>query len=146
MVYIPYPPQMPPLDPPLSGEMVGLEIQRNLTHWFIQQDPTPIVLTPQTSSRTGNGSIQLSAQAPRAEQIVKLIFATGNIDGIVGSTEGQERKYDFVLVAEWNASVQINDYWIDENSQYWIVTGLSPYNGYEVKAGIVSYGKVAVNG
>lgn len=147
MVNINFPSGFTPLEPPpIDPGMVGLELNRELTHWFIMQDPTQVQLTPRERVTAGNGGFTVSELPPRPQQIVKLIFTAGNSDGIVPSTDGRQRKFDFVLVAEWNATIKTDDYWIDSEDQVWVVTGVSPYNGYEVKADVTCYGPRALNG
>ncbi len=146
MPFIPFPDGFTPPDPPTyePGE-VGLDVLRELTHWFIMQDPTQVQLTPRDKVKSGNGGFTLADGAPRPAQVVKMIFTAGSSDGIVESQDGQDRQYDFIMVMEWNASVAPNDYWVDPLSgQKYVVTGLSAYNGYEVKASVKSYGPEAL--
>ncbi len=148
MVFIPFSDGYTPPEPPTyESEMVGMDLMRELTHWFILQDPSYVVLTPREQVDSGNGSFGWADLPPRPQQMVKLIFTAGNSDGAVESSDGIERKYDFVLVGEWNATVKLGDYWRDpETEQKYVVTGLSPYNGYEIKANVTSYGKDALYG
>lgn len=119
---------------------------RELTHWFIEQDPTTVTLIPQTKVKTAGGAFNLVPGVARAPQIVKLIFPSGSSDGISSGQDGRVRKYDFILVGEWDAVVEIDDYFEDSQGNFWIITGLVPYNGYEVKATMISYGGHPTNG
>lgn len=147
MVNIPFPEGYTPTYPPVyePGE-VGLEIQRELTHWFIMQDPTSVQLIPRARVKGNNGSISMTDGTPRPPQIVKMIFTAGSSDGIVQSEGGQDRQYDFIVVGEWNSVIEMDDYWIDPSGQKYVVSGVSPSNGYEVKANIKSFGPVALYG
>lgn len=131
----------PSFGPDVSVEAIALVSLRDLTKWFIAQDPTEVVLTPYTKVENDNGSEEFVAGSPKDPQIVKIIFPSGQSDGISPSIDGQNRKYDFVLVAEYNADIEIYDQWMDDRGNEWVVTGLTPFNGYEVKAMCKSYGK-----
>lgn len=142
MVYIPHPgftPNDPPQAWPLTPDLVT---NRELTHWFIVQDPSPISLIPVEKTRQPGGGFKTDALPPRPEQIMKLIYQGGSADGIVATADGQSRRYDFILLGEWDATIHIGDFWEDptRDGQFWVVNGLQPYNGYEVKAGVSSYG------
>jgi hypothetical protein len=44
-------------------------------------------------------------------------------------------------MGEWDATVEVNDRWVDIlTGQEWVVDSIVPYNGYEVKAMVTSYG------
>jgi hypothetical protein len=140
MPFIPFPPGT-------IVEQSALDVLRSLTHWFIAQDPTTVQLISRVRSLTGNGGFSFTDGPPRVQQIVKMIFPRGNSDGIVIAEAGQDRQYDFVMVGEWDAVIEKDDYWVDpDTEQKYIVTGLSPYNEYEVKAEIKSFGPVAMYG
>ena len=146
MVYVPFDGQTP-LDPdPVLPQTDQLVTNRNLTHWFITQDPTNITFIPREEVKSGSGGKTWQDLPPRPEQTVKLIYPFGQSDGAVPTIDGQERKYAFIVVGEWNATIHTNDFWEDPDGQFWIVTGLSPYNGYEVKAMISSFGGSPGNG
>lgn len=146
MVYVPFDGQTP-LDPdPVLPQTDQLVTNRNLTHWFIGQDPTKITFIPRVEVKSGSGGKAWQDLPPRPEQTVKLIYPFGQSDGAVPTIDGQERKYAFIVVGEWNATIHTNDFWEDPDGQFWIVTGLSPYNGYEVKAMISSFGGSPGNG
>jgi hypothetical protein len=148
MPFIPFPDGFTPPDPPVyePGEP-GLSVLKQLTHWFILQDPSYIQLTPRDKVSSGNGAFALADQPPRPQQMVKMIFTAGSSDGISQAQDGQDREYDYIVVGEWNATIKANDYWIDPvTDQKYVVTGVSAYNGYEVKASIKSYGPEASYG
>lgn len=142
MVFIPYPPgQAPgPVLPDIAGELGAL---RSLTTWYIEQDPTDVVLIPRTTSRTAGGATQAVDGTPRAVQRVKLIYG-GNTGagraGIVSTGDGRERMFSFIMVAEWDAIVEPGDHFTDPAGQNWEVEETLPYNGYEIKATMRSYG------
>lgn len=147
MVYIPQGTVTPPDDAPVVFPYPGLDMLRRQTHWFIEDDPTDIILVPQIRTQAPGGGFNMSDGAPRAVQTFKLIYQSGS-DGVVQTTDGQNMRYDFILLGEWDATVQQGDVWAEpenENQKY-VVQGLLPYNGYEVKAAVVSFGKKAQHG
>lgn len=140
MVFIPGPTQTP-LDPDPSMPLTAmLSAQRRMTHWFIETDPSDIVLIPRDKVKVPGGGEEWVNLAPRPSQRVKMIFPFGQSDGIIATTDAQELKYQFIMVGEWNATIHTNDFWQDSDGQWWTVTGISPYNGYEVKAMITTFG------
>lgn len=130
-------------DPPIIEAYPGLDELRRQTHWFIMNDPTPIVLTPRDRAIAPGGGWNAVDLTPRPEQIFKMIFQSGVVDGVVATADGQDRRYDFVILGEWDCTLGIGDYWVDalNDHQFWTIAGLQPYNGYEVKAGVLSYGR-----
>lgn len=150
MVFVPSPgytpnPGVPTVD--LTPEILS---QQELTHWFIMQDPTPVVLVPYSEVPTPGGGVKLSAGAPRPEQIMKLIQMAHTerpVDSTSDSANGVQRKHDFTLLGEWDATVEVNDRWDDPiTGQAWRVDSIVPWNGYEVKAMLMSYGDRADHG
>lgn len=146
MPYIPLGGQTPLEPPPTIPLDDMLTEQRAITFWFIETDPTDIVLIPQVRTKQPSGGHKLAQLPPRPSQRVKMIYPAGQSDGAVVTLDGQERRYDFIIVANWNATVKKDDFWEDSQNQFWIVTGVSPYNGYEVKALVNSYGEAPQNG
>lgn len=141
MVYVPRP-GYTPLDPPPSFPLTPQIISnRRLTRWFISTDPTPISLIPVDRQRQPDGGFAVVDLPPRPLQRFKII-AQGLSDGVTETQDGQERKFPYVLVGEWDATVHIGDFWEDpdHDGQFWKVTGLYSYNGYETKFGVTSFG------
>lgn len=146
-LYIPFPQgYIPPSPPAFDPQASGLTLNKKLTHWFIQQDPTQVKLIPRVRQSQGNGSFSMVDGTARDLQVVKIIFISGDTSGIVPTQDGQDRQFDFTMVGEWNATVAIDDYWIDENSgQKYVITAITPFNGYEVKATGKTFGTVPLN-
>lgn len=133
----------PPLDEvQLIQPAPGLDSLRRQTHWFIENDPTPIALIPVEKVEAPGGGWNMQELPPRPTQNFKLIYQTGS-DGVVQTADGQNRRYEFILLGEWDAVINIGDVFTEpeHDGQRWVVSGLLPYNGYETKAGIVSYGR-----
>lgn len=147
---IPIPDPTDPEGPPIGDVAFEMQMQRDLTHWFIMQDPTEIVLLPVAQAETPAGGRRAVFGAPRPTQTFKLIQMNHTERPEIsqsGEDGGVQRKHDFTLLGEWNATVGINDQWTDAlTGQVWKVDSIVPYNGYEVKAMVMSYGDRADHG
>jgi hypothetical protein len=143
MVFIPYPPgqEAPDLEVNVAAE---IEQNRSLTSLFIAMDPTDVVLIPRSTVRTPAGGTRTVDDDPRDIQRVKLIYG-GNTGagraGIIDTGDGRERQFSYIMVMEWNAEVSPGDHFTDPKGQMWEVEEVMPYNGYEIKATMRSYGK-----
>lgn len=126
----------------LGNNAAELAVNKQLTRIFIEDDPVTVQLIPHGRHKTASGAYKTVPGIPKPPQTVKLIYQGGSADGIVETGDGALRKYDFVLLAEYDADVEIGDVFYEEGkpNQKWVVRGLQPFNGYEIKAGIVSYG------
>jgi hypothetical protein len=148
MVYVPAP-GYTPLDPPVEtgSPSAALVEQRNLTHWFIMEDPTPLSLIPSGKQRLPSGGTSNTDMPPRPQQMFKLIANSASERPAKGqNSAGQQSKYDFTLVGEWDATVRKGDWWEDDNGQRWVVDSVVFGNRYEVKAMVMSYGEVLPSG
>lgn len=115
-------------------------INRILTKLFIEQDPTVITLIPVEMVDMASGGTKPVDKTPRAPQIFKMIWQGGNSTGINTTADGQNRQFDFIMVGEYDAEVEIGDHWTDGSQEYY-VDGLEPFNGYEIKAHVKSFGE-----
>jgi hypothetical protein len=122
----------------LSAETV---MQRDLTHWFIMSDPMQITLIPYAEIRTGSGGAVMQAQPSRETQTFRLIPASAFEPPVTSPGQGVQRRFDFTLLGEWDAIMDVNDRWTDELNQTWVIDNLVSANGYERKALIISYGR-----
>jgi hypothetical protein len=117
--------------------IISLETNRQLTSWFIAQDPSSIVFTPHHEEWSG-GAKKTVADPDREVQIVKFIYPGG--DGIVLAEDHNTRHFDFIVVAEYDAEIDIWDSF-DHSNNHYVIEYVFPYNGYEVKVGGSSHGK-----
>ena len=142
MPVIPFPDNTLPDTPPIPDLSIEIGIQRNLTHWFILQDPTTISLTPMADVATPDGGRRRAPGTPRPAQTFKLIQMSHTERPTTSTTEddGVTREHDFTLLGEYDAIADVGDTWEDHEGQIWVVDSLVPYNDYEVKAMVNSYG------
>ena len=118
---------------------VELAIHRKSTDHFISADRTNIVLKTRGTESMVNGTKSFIPGTNRAEQSFKVIWMGEN--GIIRqpSSDGGVRRFDFVLVGSYDATLAIGDYWT-VNGKENRIEYVYPFNGYEVKAGGVSNG------
>lgn len=116
--------------------IISLGTNRQLTSWFIDQDPTSVVFTPHHQEWTG-GAKKMVSDPDRSAQIVKIIYPGG--DGIVIEEDHTSRRFDFIVVAEYDADIDLWDSF-DHLANHYVVEYVFPYNGYEVKVGGSSHG------
>lgn len=116
----------------------SLAIQRLNTQRYIDLDPISLVLTPRTEQFVA-GTRKRTSGTPRQAQTFHIIwgsFASGFVPTIAG---GDTRRFDFVLVGNYDADVAIGDFWMVGNQDNEI-TFIDPPNHYEIKCGGVSHG------
>lgn len=110
-----------------------LDLQRDLTKWYIESDPTPLVLTPRIKEITPSGGTRWVDGPPRPEQRVKLIPLTYDPRPTV-TINGVERIIDYHLFAEYGAQVAVGDHWSDPDGTRYEVIALADGLRYMVKA------------
>lgn len=110
-----------------------MAIHRKGTEYFINADPTSLILVPHVEQFVG-GTKRNVAQSPRPVQIFKIIW--GGDNGIVRQTPNGTRRFDFILVGKYDAEVSVGDQFANLVVEY-----VFPFNGYEVKAGGVIHGQ-----
>lgn len=143
MPVLPYPPTPEPgQDLDATAELL---LQREITDWFIASDPVSIILVPRADSPGPGGSVVPEDGLPRGEQVFKLIGMSSTNrpfpSGVDSPASGVNRRYEYTLLGSWDAIVEENDYWVDENGQKYVVQSLQPYNGYEVRALVDGHGR-----
>lgn len=124
-----------------------LRMQRRNTQAFIEASPVDIALVPQAEQRTPSGAVALVDGAARTVQTFRLIPMSHTERPVTSSSGagfgsgGAQRKYDLTLLGNWDSVIQENDYWYDDNGQKYVVDAVIPYNGYERKGLVMSYGR-----
>lgn len=124
----------------VSAELL---VNRRNTKAFIWANPIAITLTPKVDTKTAAGGIVRSSTASRPAQVFRLIAqnsSVGNSPGPLRTADGEARKSTFQLLGEWDAVMQVNDWWTGLDGRRYEVVELLPSNGYEVR------GRVLVDG
>lgn len=113
-------------------------VNRRATDHFIGARPSLLALTPRLPVRSGTGT-RLVDQTPRDPQVCRLIEvnATGGPDR---GPDGAQRKDVFQLLLPFDGVVGRYDHFTLEGVR-WEVTGILPFNGYEVRAEVTRYGE-----
>ena len=120
----------------MDTSLISLERNRELTSWFINDDPTTITLTPHEEQWSG-GAKKMVTLPDRDPLTVKMIYPGG--DGIVVTADSVTRRFDFIIVADYDALIKMWDSF-DRWGNHYVVEYIMPYNGYEVKVGGSSHG------
>ena len=120
----------------MDTAILSLENNRAITAWFINDDPTTIVLTPH-EEQFNAGAKKMVVLPDRDPLTVKIIYS--GADGIVSVDEGRTRRFDFIIVAEYDAVIKIWDSF-DRLGNHYVVEYVYPFNGYEIKVGGTTHG------
>lgn len=146
MVYVPTTPaEAPPVS--IWSLTEELRVNRVNTTAFIAAEPLTISLQTRGRERTPSGAYAAPAASERPPQTFKLIMQSPAGGSIEQRTEdGTERQVDYILLGEWDAEVEVGDYWDDEFGQRWEVVAMVPRNGYETRAVVEAHGKVLTGG
>lgn len=115
---------------------VEKSIHRKNTKRFIDSDPTVISLITPVNAIV-NGTKVANYTEDRAAQTFKIIWQGD--DGVVRETPGGTRRFNFIILGEYDAELDIGDFW-QVGDQKFVIEYVYPNNGYEVKAGGVSHG------
>lgn len=126
-----------------------LEVNRKNTSAFIAVKPTTIALCPRKRIATPGGGFKYEDQPLRAPQTFRIIeLGMQTTPPILTLTDGKQREAEFWLLGEWNAEVQIDDYWTEfannntgRTDRTWIVGDVVRTNFYEVRALVAERGK-----
>jgi len=140
MVYVPSRPDSDTA--PTTAREVELQINRRNTRYFIDQDPTDLVLKRPQNAKSATGARVRATSIAIPEQRFKLIMvspAGGSLDQ--SSEDGRMVRADYVLIGEHDADIEAGDFWYDDFGQQWVVYSLIPYNGYETRANVSARGQ-----
>ena len=115
-----------------------LNLHRLGTQKFIEANPTEIILIPRTEQFVAGTRKRIDG-TPLNPQIFRVIWSDFGAGFAPIMAGGETRRFDFVLVGNYDAIVDIGYHWFvgdqDNEIQY-----IYPSNGYEVKAGGISHG------
>lgn len=120
----------------MALKQAELALHRKGTSHFIEADVTVISLVP-SQEQWVDGTKRFISQPPRDAQRFKIIW--GGESGIVRETPNGVRRFGFILVGNYYATVAIGDtFYIGTNK--FVIEYIFPDNGYEVKCGGNSHG------
>jgi hypothetical protein len=135
-IILPRPPSPDPNDEQISLE---LQILRDQTEWFINANPSRLILTPTNKTKDGQGGFTRINLSPRPLQTLRVIAMSDSQKPTL-TDDGVEREIDLTLLGPWDAQIDIGDWWRDGENLYYSVIELIPYNGYEVRALVIKQG------
>jgi hypothetical protein len=121
--------------------MLELDVQRSLTKAFINTMPVQVVLQPRVRTRTASGGWVWTPGPPRPVQTMRLVEPS-TVNNVaprpVQAQDGQERKIDFFLLGEWDATIGLYDTFTYQGYT-WEVIELAHDNGYEQRAAVARH-------
>jgi hypothetical protein len=129
----------------------GLDHNRRLTEWFIKDDPHTIIPNRRLRVDLPGGGYSMDDQGPRAEQVVKFVYkgsasSFAGAEGLQVTSDGQEYRFDFTIVASYDCDIEQGDWFDDEKGQRWEIKSEIPSNDYERRFGVSAYGQKVTGG
>lgn len=132
----------------MGAREIEQRLNRKSTEWFVDCDPTTLVLIPRVKQNRPGGSHRFVDGTPREPQDFKFIYPGG--DGIVVTADGETRRFDFILVGSHDGRMDIGDHWTETDAngvvQNYVIEYLYAPNGYEIKGGGVTHGEYPEHG
>lgn len=123
-----------------TPQQMELHAQRLQTHAFIGSKPATITLTPRTRTVTATGGFTYVATADRDPQDFTLIENTSyGLPNPTASLDGVERKYDFMLLGDYDAIVAVGDTFSHDGATHEVIETMYDLQ-YEVRAKVVRHG------
>lgn len=129
----------PPEPVPEGYISLELAILRDQTTYFIAANPVDLILNPVFHEKTSTGGSRRINLPPRPVQRLRLISMSASQKPTL-TDDGIEREIDLTLLGEWDAQIDVNDWWRDGEGLLYEVIEMVPYNGYEVRALVVKSG------
>lgn len=129
----------------------GLVANRKLTKRFIDDDPHTIVLHRRAEVAAPGGGYNLTDGPARAAQVVKFVYkgsasSFAGAEGLQVTSDGQENRFDFTIIAEHDADIEPGDWFDDDSGNRWEIKSEIPRNDYERRFGVSAYGKQVTGG
>ena len=122
-------------------DQMELRIHRANTTAFIAVKPSTIVLQSiETKERTKSGGFKRIQGGPREPQVFRLIELSGTNIPIQQATDGEQREEEFQLLGDWDAQVELDDWWMADDGRSWRIREIKRSNQYEVRAMVVERG------
>ena len=123
----------------------GLEVNRRLTKSFIDDDPHTIVVYRRIKMNLPGRSYEYIDGPPIGPHVVKLVYkgsasSFAGAEGLQVTSDGQESRFDFTIIAEWDVDIEEGDWFEDERGQRWEIKKEIPRNDYERRFGVSAYG------
>ncbi len=117
----------------MTANSATLKAQRAVTAAFIADDPTTAAFIPVSRVKNATGGYTNLEGAPRAPQTFKLSLLAYD-QRPTTTLAGVERVIDYHLIGPHNLTIEVGDYWIDDEGTRYDVVGKSEGWEYEVKA------------
>lgn len=123
---------------------IELRVERRNTTAYIARAPITVTLVKSSKVRQAGGGWKYVDGDPKAPQTVTLILQTAgalsNDVAPLAAGDGRNLTLNYIMVGEWNADIEEGDKFT-LNGREARVQYLLPYNGYEVRAAVVTGGE-----
>ncbi len=119
-----------------------LDVQRNLTDWFIRTRPIELVLTPRDYVSDGAGGWTWVTGAPRTAQTLRMIESNdkSGVGNIVRAADGTQREVEMELLGAHDSLIEADDTFSHQGGD-WLVLQLFYDNDWSVRAQVARYGQ-----
>lgn len=97
------------------------EVMRKQTTEFIAVYPQVIALVRTAMESDGSGGFKTVGPNPLGPQTFRQITQPTNTQVLRRTIDGEEVSPDFVLLGEWNADVQIGDWYMKDGAKHEVV-------------------------
>lgn len=129
----------------------ALTVNRRITKAFIADDPHTIVIHRRMKIDLPGNQYEYVDLMPIAAQTVKFVYkgsasSFAGAEGLQITSDGQETRFDFTIIAEWNANIEEGDWFEDEQGQRWEIKTEIPRNDYERRFGVSAHGHGVMGG
>lgn len=129
----------------------GLALNRKLTKAFIADDPHEIQVHRRTEQPAAAGGYNMVDGPAGPVQQVKFVYkgsasSFAGAEGLQVTSDGQENRFDFTIVALHDADIEPGDWFEDSDGQRWEIKSEIPRNDYERRFGVSAYGKQVTGG
>lgn len=118
-------------------EKSRLAYLRYTTKQFIQDESTSIAIKRQVKTNKPGGGHDFPKidLPPQKFRFINQDITSGIAFGI---DDGLARRFSYVIVGPYNADLNVNDTWTDNNIQY-KVDAIIPGNGWETRAYVTAF-------
>lgn len=129
----------------------GLDVNRRLTKVFIDDDPHTIQVHRRTKVDLPGNEYEYLDGPVGNPIVVKFVYkgsasSFAGAEGLQITSDGQEKRFDFTIVSEYNADIEEGDWFTDSQGQRWEIKTEIPRNDYERRFGVSAYGDKVTGG
>lgn len=122
----------------MSPDEIELSVNRRITTAFIRTQPVSLSLVPRQRVKKPSGGYQYEDMQARSPQVMRFVEPP-NPATPRRTADGTERRVEFLLLAEHDATIEQDDVFEHDGFQ-WEVVFLYHFNGWERRAEVARRG------